>query len=624
MRPCVCSSTARVAVQPSFAVNNANAPAVASICHRLDGIPLAIELAAARVRSMSVDEVNQRLDQRFRLLTGGSRTALPRQQTLRALIDWSYDLLHEDRAGAACAGSRSSPAAGRWRRRSRSARRGVEAEDARPPHLARRQEPGPSRRSANGTTRYRLLETVRQYARDRLRELGEDAHWLARHLALLPHAGRGGGAAADGRGPAGVARPAGNGARQPALGAGVVAGSGRRRGGRTAARGRALAVLVDARVPGRRPRLALAAARRRARRAGRGPREGAQRGRRPGAAAGRLSGRPGRCSRRASRCGASSAIGAALPPRSATWESSPTGGATIRPRARCTRRRSAIRRELGNRRGIASSLNNLGDRRLDQGDLSARGRSTQESLAIQRELGDRWRHRGLAQQPGERGARAGRPSRGTGAATRRASRSTGSWATGRASPRSLSNLAEVAYDQGDCPIRAGVARGEPGPPARAGRPARHRDIAEHPRANVASEEGTTPRLWHCSGRASRVRQARGSARRRQRRSKGSPALRSLCCGPDRAARLWGAAERLREEIGSPDAAPRPGSLRPSSRRRPRRTRRHRRLRARVARGPRDDARADRRVRAGATECLICGLHRARNGSIARDPAVPTP
>jgi len=82
-------------VQTDFTVSNANAPALASICHRLDGIPLAIELAAARVRILSVEEINSKLDQRFRLLTGGSRTALPRQQTLRSLIDWSYDLLRE-------------------------------------------------------------------------------------------------------------------------------------------------------------------------------------------------------------------------------------------------------------------------------------------------------------------------------------------------------------------------------------------------------------------------------------------------------------------------------------------------------------------------------------------------
>src|SRR5262249_39735672 len=64
--------------------------AVAQVCQRLDGIPLAIELAAARVGSLSLQDINTRLDQRFRLLTGGNRTALPRHQTLRSLIDWSY------------------------------------------------------------------------------------------------------------------------------------------------------------------------------------------------------------------------------------------------------------------------------------------------------------------------------------------------------------------------------------------------------------------------------------------------------------------------------------------------------------------------------------------------------
>ena len=81
--------------QPDFQLTDENASAVASICHRLDGIPLAIELAAARVRSLSVEEIDARLDHRFRLLTGGIRTALPRQQTLRSLIDWSYDLLND-------------------------------------------------------------------------------------------------------------------------------------------------------------------------------------------------------------------------------------------------------------------------------------------------------------------------------------------------------------------------------------------------------------------------------------------------------------------------------------------------------------------------------------------------
>jgi predicted ATPase/DNA-binding SARP family transcriptional activator len=79
--------------RPGFALDTHNCPSVSRLCRRLDGIPLAIELAAARVRAMPVDEIEKRLDRRFGLLVGGNRTALPRQQTLQALIDWSYDLL---------------------------------------------------------------------------------------------------------------------------------------------------------------------------------------------------------------------------------------------------------------------------------------------------------------------------------------------------------------------------------------------------------------------------------------------------------------------------------------------------------------------------------------------------
>ncbi len=81
--------------KPGFEVNGANAAAVARICCRLDGIPLAVELAAARVNVLSVEQIAAKLQSRFKLLTGGSRTALPRQQTLQALFDWSYDLLNE-------------------------------------------------------------------------------------------------------------------------------------------------------------------------------------------------------------------------------------------------------------------------------------------------------------------------------------------------------------------------------------------------------------------------------------------------------------------------------------------------------------------------------------------------
>ena len=82
-------------VQPAFELTEATVPRVVDICRRLDGMPLAIELAAARTRMLSVDQINERLDDRFRLLTGGSRTALPRQQTLLATVEWSYDLLSD-------------------------------------------------------------------------------------------------------------------------------------------------------------------------------------------------------------------------------------------------------------------------------------------------------------------------------------------------------------------------------------------------------------------------------------------------------------------------------------------------------------------------------------------------
>jgi predicted ATPase len=81
------------AAKPELGLTNQNAGAVARVCQRLDGIPLAIELAAARVKVLTVEQIARRLDDRFRLLTGGSRTALERHQTLRATMDWSYQLL---------------------------------------------------------------------------------------------------------------------------------------------------------------------------------------------------------------------------------------------------------------------------------------------------------------------------------------------------------------------------------------------------------------------------------------------------------------------------------------------------------------------------------------------------
>uniref|UniRef100_UPI00286B67E7 ATP-binding protein n=1 Tax=Armatimonas sp. TaxID=1872638 RepID=UPI00286B67E7 len=171
--------------QPSFTVTNANAPALASICFRLDGIPLAIELAAARARSLSVEDINTKLDQRFRLLTGGSRTALPRQQTLRSLIDWSYDLLSPAEKALLC---RLSVFAGGWTLESAEAVCvGGEVEDWEVlDHLTSLCDKSLAVAEPAGTsTRYRLLETVRQYSRDRLLEMGDGETYRDTHLAFF-------------------------------------------------------------------------------------------------------------------------------------------------------------------------------------------------------------------------------------------------------------------------------------------------------------------------------------------------------------------------------------------------------------------------------------------------------
>jgi predicted ATPase len=171
------------AVDREFALDASNAATVAEICRRLDGIPLAIELAAARVKVLSLDQIRTRLDDRFRLLTGGVRTGVPRHQTLRATIQWSYEQLSSAeqkllRALAAFAG-------------------GCTLEEA--THVAL--ETGDEfqvmdllghlvdkslvvvDRVPDADPRYRLLETVRQYGQEQLVEAGEADTVRRRHLA---------------------------------------------------------------------------------------------------------------------------------------------------------------------------------------------------------------------------------------------------------------------------------------------------------------------------------------------------------------------------------------------------------------------------------------------------------
>ena len=172
--------------QPLFALTASNAAAVAQVCHDLDGVPLALELAAARVRALPVEKIAERLGDRFRLLTAGARTADRRQQTLRGLIDWSYDLLNAPEQALL----RALPAfGGGWT---------LEAVEAIAPEVGGSVDPWDVLDLLQSlvdkslvlfdeeTGRYRLLETVRQYAWERAAEHGElptlrDAHarWFA-------------------------------------------------------------------------------------------------------------------------------------------------------------------------------------------------------------------------------------------------------------------------------------------------------------------------------------------------------------------------------------------------------------------------------------------------------------
>ena len=172
-------------VQSAFEIDSSNAPMIAEICRRLEGIPLAIELAAARVRVLSPEQIRARLDDRFRLLTGGSKTALPRHQTLHATIQWSYDQLKPDeqetfRLLSVFAGGWTLDAA------TQVLKGGIdtfEALDA----LSRLVDKSLvlMERDGKAEPRYRMLETVRQYALERLNESGEGEAVRTRHLRFF-------------------------------------------------------------------------------------------------------------------------------------------------------------------------------------------------------------------------------------------------------------------------------------------------------------------------------------------------------------------------------------------------------------------------------------------------------
>jgi len=161
------------AVNPSFALTEHNAAAVAQVCYRLDGIPLALELAAAKAKVLSVEQIVERLDDSFGLLAAGGRTAMPRHKTLRATMDWSHELLSEEEralfrrlsvfAGGFALEAAESVCAGGVLERG-----GVLDSLT---HLVDKSLV--VARERDGEARYRLLETVRQYAREKLSESGE-------------------------------------------------------------------------------------------------------------------------------------------------------------------------------------------------------------------------------------------------------------------------------------------------------------------------------------------------------------------------------------------------------------------------------------------------------------------
>jgi predicted ATPase/class 3 adenylate cyclase len=174
------------AARTGFALESSNATAVAEICRRLDGIPLAIELAAARVGAMNPHDIAVHLDERFRLLTGGRRSGIERHQTLRATVDWSYSLLEPpeqavfDRLGVFAG---SFDAAG--------ATAVVTDDDVAPWDVLDALTSLVSQSmvtlddSVEGEARYHMLETLRAYARERLDERSETDQWRRRHARRI-------------------------------------------------------------------------------------------------------------------------------------------------------------------------------------------------------------------------------------------------------------------------------------------------------------------------------------------------------------------------------------------------------------------------------------------------------
>ncbi len=495
-------------VRVDFQVTDENAPALALLCHRLDGIPLAIELAAARVRSFSVQEIENKLGQRFALLTGGSRTALPRQQTLRALVDWSYDLLTD---AERLLWQRLSVFAGGWTGAAAvqvCAGEGIDAEEISDLLNALADKSVVMAENLDESPRYRLLETLRQYGRERLAESGSIGSIRERHrdcfLALAEETA-----------------PKLEGAEQAAWLSRLDEEHENLRAGLEWCLSEETSEL-GLRLCGTLQRFWIAR--------------------------GDLSEARDWCARMLARPGA----GAATMARAKTLN---TAGALAIYQCDYPVARErfeevlAITRRLGDRKRMAASLNNLGVVAFEQGDFSAARAFHKESLALVRELGDRI---GIANSLGNLGSAAfdqgdDEAARANFGESLALWREHGDWSNIAAT---LQNLGLVARNQGDL-AAAGTMLEEALAIARklGDRGGVSRSLGGLATVAVDRGEHTAARRFDRERLAISIDlgDRRGTAGALECAAEIAAALGNAAG----AARFWGAAERLREEIGSP-------------------------------------------------------------------------
>ena len=495
-----------IQAQPAFALTAQNATQVADICRRLDGIPLALELAAVRVRALSVETIAARLSDRFRLLTGGYRTALPRQQTLRACIDWSYDLLTEPERALL---RRLAVFAGGWTLEAAEAvgaDRDVAA-NAVLDLLTQLVEKSLVAMEADGR-RYRQLETVRQYAQDRLHESGDGEAVRERHRDYFL-------ALAEG------AEPKLMGAEQAEWLQHLEEEHENLRS----------ALKWSLGETGTADGLRLCGALQRFWYTRGHLAEGRE-------WCARVLDKSGAEERTRERAKALNAAG------SLAYLQSDYPAAKVWQEDSLT-----IQRHLGDRIGIAGSLNNLGNLAREQGDASGARAMYEEALALRREMRDRRGMFGslanLAYVLHEQGDTASaRVLFGESLAIARELGDRGGIAL------TLINLGDVAYEQGD----HGAARGLSEEGLAIMRELGDRmgtSTALQVLGNVALDQDDYPGAAPFYREGLMIRQALGNRRGTVYSLEGVAAVLAGCGTALRAARIWGAAGRLREEIGLP-------------------------------------------------------------------------